>query len=116
MDFQELVNQLTGESITLLGAGDKFRSIIYTAMAQTLIWRQEREKAEWKPLNTAPRDGRQFIAWDGERQVIANWPEGCAIGEWTQVTVSRKKQWDGSFIRFNIDHPKAQWRPLPLRG
>lgn len=29
----------------------------------------------WQPIDTAPRDGTQFLGWNGVRRVIASWAD-----------------------------------------
>lgn len=42
MEFQELVDMQTGDSIMALGRGNSLRAIIHEAMRMTLQWKAER--------------------------------------------------------------------------
>lgn len=61
---------------------------------------------EWKPIETAPNDGSQFIVFNGEEMLILNQPQGCALGRW----IKNKYRWYGSFVR--LDNP-THWMELP---
>lgn len=71
---------------------------------------QEREKAEWQPIETAPKDGTKVDLW-------AFWPEGSESKRSTDCYwVSGDKEW--SFGRWSessyVHRPViTHWRPLP---
>lgn len=62
----------------------------------------------WKPIETAPRDGKMRLYWSRERGYFAgNWPFGCARGVWR----IHSGEWFGS-----SDERAAaatHWMPLP---
>lgn len=63
---------------------------------------------KWQPIETAPRTGKMVLMWSRKAGFIAaNWPEGCAPGEWLKIGTD----WRGS------SHWRAQeathWTPLP---
>lgn len=60
----------------------------------------------WLPFESHPKDGSQFIVWNGEEMAILNKPTGCALGRWKKIG----KSWFGCLIRF--DNP-AHWRKIP---
>ena len=60
----------------------------------------------WRPMGCAPRNGKQFIAIEGRRQKIVNWPEGCAIGNWEKID----GRWYGCALTYFL--PTA-WHELP---
>ena len=64
------------------------------------------ETMEWQPWETRPRDGRQFICWNGKEMGIFNEPPKCALGRWTKIG----KHWSGYFERF---YNPTHWMPLP---
>lgn len=52
---------------------------------------------QWHPIDTAPRDGKFFLAIniaDSSSMMIVNWPAGCAPGGWYYD--KRLKEWFGS--------------------
>ena len=61
---------------------------------------------EWFPFDSRPRDGSQFLVWNGKEMAILNAPYGCAIGQWTK----RKGAWTGAAVRF--DNP-THWKKKP---
>lgn len=58
----------------------------------------------WQDINTAPRDGTEFLAWNGRREVM-NWPTGHYPGQWTM----RNGKWFG---QGSMREP-TKWHPLP---
>ena len=60
----------------------------------------------WLPFDSAPKDGKQFVAWNGEEMAILNQPPGCALGCWEK----HKGTWHGAMVRFN--NP-THWMPKP---
>ena len=63
---------------------------------------------KWMPFESAPNDGKQFIAWNGEEMAILNKPPGCALGRWSK----HNGKWYGAMVLFkNPTHwmkkPKA---------
>lgn len=65
----------------------------------------------WKPIETAPRDGRFFIGANAEEVIICNWPKqknaDYAPGRWRRG----RGEWNGSFICTNS--PLTHWRECP---
>ena len=45
MDFKELVTLQAGEALMSLGGGATMKSIIWDAMNEALLWKQERDAA-----------------------------------------------------------------------
>ncbi|MGL5003001.1 MAG: DUF551 domain-containing protein [Casimicrobium sp.] len=52
---------------------------------------------EWLPIETAPKDGRWVITFDGE-EVIPNYWLGCEIEHWAKTPLLRMP---------------THWMPLP---
>jgi hypothetical protein len=51
---------------------------------ELLKWFRERTGG-WHHIETAPRDGTFYLASDGKRIWVENWPNGCARGEWHMI-------------------------------
>jgi hypothetical protein len=63
--------------------------------------------SDWRPIETAPRDGSKFLATDGVRYSDARWPTGMACGRWEGNGDSAR--WVGSTLWPSPTH----WMPLP---
>ena len=61
---------------------------------------------ELQPIETAPRDGTQFLAHDGKRYAVLNWPPGCALGDWSELSPG---DWRGGATSFKA----TNWMSLP---
>ena len=60
----------------------------------------------WQPIETAPKDGTQYLAWNGLSCMVLNQPdESFAIGEWELV--------DGEWIGHHVGHHPTHWQQLP---
>lgn len=67
----------------------------------------ERLKAaqEWQPIETAPKDGTQYLAWNGLSYMVLNQPdESFSIGEWELV--------DGEWVGHHVGHHPTHWQQL----
>ena len=70
-----------------------------------LAWSQAAsavQRSAWQSIETAPRDGTKFLAWDGDELLIAWWCDG---GRWISDNLQQY-------------HPGEQedpthWQPLP---
>lgn len=60
----------------------------------------------WLPFESHPRDGSQFIVWNGKEMAILNKPYGYALGRWRKIRGS----WFGAMVRF--DNP-THWKKKP---
>lgn len=67
---------------------------------------------KWMPIETAPKDGTEILAWDGMERVIAHWGYGA---EWDYeaddmgATYGRwEDNWDG-----RMEPQPTHWMPLP---
>jgi hypothetical protein len=61
----------------------------------------------WQPIETAPKDGTEILAWDGIQRIVA-WFD--VFSERQQVLCGRPGDW-----RFSDDDPclPTHWQPLP---
>ena len=62
-------------------------------------WNQHRA---WQSIETAPRDGTKFLAWDGDELLIAWWCDG---GRW--ISDNLQQYHPGEY-----ENP-THWQPLP---
>ena len=62
-------------------------------------WNQHKD---WQPIETAPRDGTKFLAWDGDELLIAWWCDG---GRW--ISDNLQQYHPGEY-----ENP-THWQPLP---
>ena len=67
----------------------------------------------WLPIESAPKDGTEFIGWDGK------WPFRCSAGKKYELYPhmdggpTYRDVWDGHYYdSLTIEHP-THWRPLP---
>ena len=56
----------------------------------------------WQPIETAPRDGTKFLAWDGDELLIVWWCDG---GRWISDNLQQ-------FHPGEHENP-THWQPLP---
>ena len=52
----------------------------------------------WKSIDTIPKNGKQFLLWDGKNFAVGNQPLGYEIGHW--LYHKKTKQWYGQSITF----------------
>lgn len=71
-------------------------------------WVKFEEIPQWKPIETAPRDGTEYIATDGQICTVENHPEGYMPGTWTKDG----NKWSGYASR-HIGYSPTHWIPLP---
>jgi hypothetical protein len=74
------------------------------------------EASEWQPIETAPKDGTEFLANDGASTVVCWWrerdPEGYLDGfPWRFAEID-----DGSVSEngYSVNHPPKLWMPMPV--
>jgi hypothetical protein len=67
--------------------------------AAAAAWNQ---RSAWQPIETAPRDGSQILAWDGDELLIAWWCDG---GRW--ISDNLQQYHPGEY-----ENP-THWQPLP---
>ena len=61
----------------------------------------------WKPINTAPKNGKKFLAYCENGTIMTlNEPKGHALGAWTK----QGSRWSGTAVSW----PKpTHWMPMP---
>jgi thioesterase domain-containing protein len=65
-----------------------------------------REKMNWLPIETAPKDGTEILIWmDGKQRIVARWADAPAFGwsDWIETV-------EGYRLRKNVI---THWQPLP---
>ena len=65
---------------------------------------------DWYSSVSAPRDGKFFLAWNGKRMAVINWPPGCAPGVWEYD--KKIKDWIGGATS-GFSNYFETWMPLP---
>lgn len=65
--------------------------------------------AQWQGIESAPKDGTFYLAWDGRETAVVNEPPGCARGTWHTSTLGNF--WHGGAI--NNWERFTHWMPLP---
>lgn len=66
---------------------------------------EENGMSEWKPIETAPKNGTSYLATNGKKYAVLNEPPGFAKGYWEKFG----KQWAGyAEMKFEPTH----WMPL----
>ncbi len=67
----------------------------------------------WQPFETAPKDGRQIIVWDGKEAGTAKYVEQFWPGEeHVRGNLYRKIQVDNSYYSFTTDGYPTHWAPV----
>ena len=61
----------------------------------------------WRDVETAPKDGTQYLACDGKKMWTRNQPPNCYAGDWEWN--QNRTQWRGHADGLNPTH----WMPLP---
>lgn len=64
---------------------------------------------EWQTIESAPKDGTEFLASDGRHFEVLNQPPGCELGVWAQIRPGTGV-WSGSSVRHT---DPTHWKPLP---
>ena len=65
------------------------------------------DEPQWQPIETAPKDGTQYLACDGKKMWTRNQPPNCYAGDWEWN--QNRTQWRGHADGLNPTH----WMPLP---
>ncbi len=65
------------------------------------------EAQQWRPIETAPKDGTRYLACDGKKMWTRNQPPNCYAGDWEWN--QNRTQWRGHADGLNPTH----WMPLP---
>lgn len=65
--------------------------------------------AGWQPIETAPKDGQDYIASDGRLRTLENQPKGCMPGRWSKGPDGK---WSG-YANRPIGYAPKYWHPLP---
>lgn len=94
-------------------AAEELRAAIRALSSQDHADAGNVERDGWLPIETAPKDGTEFIGWDGK------WPFRCSAGKKYELYPhmdggpTYRDVWDGHYYdSLTIEHP-THWRPLP---
>ena len=64
--------------------------------------------SEWQPIETAPRTGLNFLAWDGRRVCMAHWANG-PVDSTAGVCCRKREEHDYGYQEIAATH----WQPVP---
>lgn len=67
---------------------------------------------QWKPIETAPRDGQWFIAIDADgRAESLNWPRNYSLGKWDKrpPAIPGRFKWGGHTVS---NFCPTHWMPI----
>jgi hypothetical protein len=68
----------------------------------------------WCPIDTAPRDGSEFLGWSAEHgYIVCNWPAGYGIGNWHIVGSEWRVGSDWRGISTSDALEATHWTKLP---
>lgn len=60
-------------------------------------------KANWQPMGTAPRDGREILAWNGDICMLLSWNEYRKV--WSSGVNGDYETWQDSDFIYWTDLP-----------
>ncbi len=66
---------------------------------------------DWRPIETAPKDGTRVLLWDGA-PYFARWSEECQHGQFEMKPGWQIFECDDQFYSCAADAPTA-WAPVP---
>ena len=70
---------------------------------------------QWKPIETAPRDGQWFIAIDVDgRAESLNWPPNYSLGKWDKRPPRKPDSWGewGGHAVSKVFFRATHWMPI----
>jgi hypothetical protein len=65
--------------------------------------------SEWRPIETAPRDGTQILLVGGDKEVFMGYWAWNGVGRFTDSV----RGWVGHELGYVQDHDLIGWMPLP---
>lgn len=101
MDYSELVARLDE-----LGKAGKAAGIVTIWDQAAAAIRDLLAEREWRPIESAPRDGTEILCWPGLRK-----PETAVTGAWLDT------RGGPCWVELGVGHHNGYWRPthwLPL--
>lgn len=99
-ETQDIVERLRHSANVLGNYDSEWTPDVATMRAAAAEIERLRSLTEWRPIETAPRDGTDILIFEGNA-IIAAW--------WTSAN-PRLSGWDAG--EFMCDHP-THWLPLP---
>ena len=73
-------------------------------------WQAARER-QWMTIDTAPKDGRVILAFDGFNALLCNWANCSEVWE-QEEKMGWSSGYDSSTMSHDKEHP-THWMPLP---
>ena len=68
-----------------------------------------REQTQWRPIETAPKDGSLILGWDNK--VMRGKGAACVM-LWARNEHTQKHEWMNFSNAYRVDNPRY-WMPLP---
>jgi len=99
-------------------AGADYFTLPRFVMAEILELRELKRKlqspaGEWRPIATAPKDGRKLLLWPTDGSHHRNCEPQSTIGYWTEHAPGTKYAGKGFWMGWNKCKNPTHWLPLP---
>lgn len=69
--------------------------------------------SEWKPIETAPRDGTHFMGWDGKRPFRCYMTNHYVKYPHQEGGPTFRDVWSGDYYDCIMPENPTHWQPLP---
>jgi hypothetical protein len=72
--------------------------------------RQLAAATAWRPIETAPKDGKSILAWD-DGPIVVHWDEVSSAAA-LDIRMGWASTYDSDYMSYN-EHKPTHWQPLP---